>query len=87
MRTKEWRLYLTSIALLSVSTAWLYPFTARPRLLGSSDAVTCILLNGTHQVAEPCLPILLGKIAMFLALITLSISNLIVLVRRATERE
>jgi len=60
MRT---RWILTNLALIGMAAAWLIPFVT-------------ILLHGTHTVHEPCLPVLILEITLFVAIITLGFINL-----------
>ena len=62
------RLYFTSVFLIAVCAAWLYPFI-------------CILKYGKYLAHEPVILMLIAEILMFAVLIIFAISNLVILLR------
>ena len=60
------RLLITSVLLIAVCVAWIYPFLS-------------ILRYGTHLVQEPNLPILLLEIFFFTGTVVFALSNLLIL--------
>jgi len=65
----EKRLYVTSILLIAVCLAWLFPFS-------------CILIYGTHVVQEPNPFILYGELLLFISFMGFAISNIILLLKK-----